>query len=613
MEKIKGFQITDLTLSGFKSFAQETTIPFGNPTVITGGNGRGKSSIADAIAFAMTGVPFFGERKLDRLHSDDNPELFIRMRFLDANGATHELVRTRTKGRMTIAYDGYEIRQSDLTDLFGERDMVLSILNPLYFIEELGDSGKQLLERYLPMVPQETILAELSDATQKALQGMTLVAPEGLIKQLRENIRETENTITYLQGQQDMADSQQLAKSSTVAELSERLEHLQAECRTLEEKQFSGMNVAALQEELVEYSARYSELLQELQNQTVQSDNRLLELHRILGERRSAVYAPKYAVPIAETAAKVRDLASQYKKELSQCAAIRPGFQCPTCRRSVTDADIPAVQAAFKRSVGKIVAAGREAKAQLQELQELERKSEETFLQFQADDIARLELEIAERAKQKDGLMDPADTQQGSDLSRRIQQLTADLEFGQLSQEEYDRLQACKDAIAAVSADLKSQQALEVPSAEEIGKKIAVLHSQIAADKEKIQHLMFYIGKRADLTFSCLRGNRVAISLYDVVKSTGEFKDTFQFTYNGRRYDRLSLSEKIRAGMEVSEILKRLTGCCYPTFVDNMESVDDLNNIRPTGQIIMAKCVANTDLIVRPLAPAAAAATQQAA
>lgn len=65
--------------------------------------------------------------------------------------------------------------------------------------------------------------------------------------------------------------------------------------------------------------------------------------------------------------------------------------------------------------------------------------------------------------------------------------------------------------------------------------------------------------------------------------------------------------------MEVSEILKRLTGCCYPTFVDNMESVDDLNNIRPTGQIIMAKCVANTELVVRPLAPAAAAATQQAA
>lgn len=91
--------------------------------------------------------------------------------------------------------------------------------------------------------------------------------------------------------------------------------------------------------------------------------------------------------------------------------------------------------------------------------------------------------------------------------------------------------------------------------------------------------------------------------LYDVVKSTGEVKDTFKFTYSGRRYDRLSLSEKIRAGMEVSELIKRLTGRNYPVFVDNMESVDDLANVRPTGQIIMAKCVSNAPLQVRPIKP----------
>ena len=93
------------------------------------------------------------------------------------------------------------------------------------------------------------------------------------------------------------------------------------------------------------------------------------------------------------------------------------------------------------------------------------------------------------------------------------------------------------------------------------------------------------------------------ISIYDVVKSTGEVKDTFKFTYGGRRYDRLSLSEKIRAGMEVSELVKRLTGRNYPVFVDNMESVDDLANVRPTGQIIMAKCISNTALQVRPVNP----------
>ena len=57
------------------------------------------------------------------------------------------------------------------------------------------------------------------------------------------------------------------------------------------------------------------------------------------------------------------------------------------------------------------------------------------------------------------------------------------------------------------------------------------------------------------------------------------------------------------AGMEVSELMKRLTGRNYPVFVDNMESVDDLANVRPTGQIIMAKCISNTALQVRPVNP----------
>lgn len=43
MEKIQSFQITDMTIAGFKSYVEPTNLVFGNPTVITGGNGRGKT------------------------------------------------------------------------------------------------------------------------------------------------------------------------------------------------------------------------------------------------------------------------------------------------------------------------------------------------------------------------------------------------------------------------------------------------------------------------------------------------------------------------------------------------------------------------------------------
>ena len=81
MKKIQSFQITGMTIAGFKSYVEPTNLTFGNPTVVTGGNGRGKTSIADAIAFVVTGLPFFGERGIDRLHNEVQPDMSITMLF----------------------------------------------------------------------------------------------------------------------------------------------------------------------------------------------------------------------------------------------------------------------------------------------------------------------------------------------------------------------------------------------------------------------------------------------------------------------------------------------------------------------------------------------------
>ena len=73
MRKINGFSITKLTLTGFKCFEDTTEFDFGDMTFITAENGKGKSSIADAIAFAFVGVPFFVDKGLDRLQNGNAP------------------------------------------------------------------------------------------------------------------------------------------------------------------------------------------------------------------------------------------------------------------------------------------------------------------------------------------------------------------------------------------------------------------------------------------------------------------------------------------------------------------------------------------------------------
>ena len=66
----------------------------------------------------------------------------------------------------------------DLSDLFGEKDVFLSIFNPLYFIEELGDTGKSLLEMYLPRVSQAEALAHVTGVViqQLLIQGVNVHA-----------------------------------------------------------------------------------------------------------------------------------------------------------------------------------------------------------------------------------------------------------------------------------------------------------------------------------------------------------------------------------------------------------------------------------------------------
>lgn len=602
MKKIEQFQITSLMLSGFKSYEEPTELVFGNPTVITGGNGRGKSSIADAIAFAVTGCPFFGERGIDRLHNENNPDVAIRMCFVDETGTLHELNRTRRKNRMTITYDGYEIRQLDLADLFGERDVFLSIFNPLYFIEELGEDGKKLLERYLPTIPHETVLSQLSEPVREHLKNETILSPEGSLKRCREEIRGLEERITYLRGQKDLAASQGESHEQAEQELTLQADTLREEIAELEQRQFSGMDVSDMQERLVELSGRYEEAARDERTDTSKLREQLQLLREKIARREGEQYQSKFTEALAEASARVKDLGVRYQRESAAYKAFHAGMECPACHRSVTEQSLPEVQAALKKVLSELYAAGSEQRAQLIELQEMDKKAADTFAQFKEDDLGKWAAEAAEMEQRCASLAEQASAETER-LRAEIQTLTADLEYGNLSQSEYDHLGTCREELRQSEAKIAALQTMTAAQLPDFDREIAQANASIAEIKRKMANVIAYISKRAELTFSQLKMNRVEISLYDMVKSTGEVKDTFKFRYGGRRYDRLSLSEKIRAGMEVSELMKRLTGRNYPVFVDNMESVDDLANVRPTGQIIMAKCVSGAALQVKPVRP----------
>ena len=605
MEKISSFQIRSVTLSGFKCFDTMQSFDLGNLTMITGANHTGKSSIADAVAFAITGTTFFGETHIDRLYSESNPNIEVRLLLCDQDGNNHELVRKRKKDRVTVSYDGYNLRQQDLNELFGERDVFLSIFNPLYFIEELGDDGKALLEKFLPFVDRNTVMAGVSEYTQHLLRDKEILAPETYIKNLRDEVRELRDCIISYEGQSVLLMTQRRETSEALNLLKIRLDQLQQETAALQAKQFEGINSTILKSELDNLVTRYNELLSEKPEEpnTAEQEQQLRNNELALERTRSKVYESKFTQSLAEVSAELKLAYEEHRKVSTMADRLQTGTKCPLCFTEITEAHLLTVKNELAPQLREIVTRGQGLKAQLTDLQSMDKQAKETFHQFKLEDIAQQEAEIFSlqqsladaKAVYKAELQEYEATLQSA--KAEIQNIQDKLEFGSLSAEEGSMLTKLLEEQRQVQADFAAQQTLYMQQTDTTKEKIAEVEAQIKQKEQLISAVADYAAKRAELTFEQLTAGDVRFKLFDVMKTTGEIKDCFKFTYQGRDYKRLSRSERILAGVSTAELIKQLTGRNYPMYIDDSESVTGIP--KPTGQVLLARVVASTPLQVK--------------
>lgn len=618
MEPIRAFSIHSLTLEGFKCFASPITWTFGRQNVITGHNGQGKSSIADGIAFAVTGVPFFAGTRLDRLYHEGDNALRVVMEFADGDGNAHTLCRRRVKDTMDITFDGMPATQNHLTLLFGERDVFLSILNPLYFIEVLGNDGRNLLERYLPAIPHEEILAQLSEQTRGQLDREDFLSADAFLKNLRAEVKDSEGSITYMEGQRDLLQTQAADGRMLLLTKQDEYQTLAQKMAALEARKTTGFGGQDLTERLSDCYARYEELSKEPPTPAFDPvvDTAIQDAAQKLERRRAETYQSQYADAMAQANANIAHLRGELARQIKIAAGLTPGIQCPMCRQTITEQNLPAVRKEFEDAIVAIRVDGREQTTQLTQLRELDAKAKAVFEQFQTDDVAGLEETLRQLQERQTSLRETAEKetdQRQTDmdvLRSEIQSLELDLENGLLSPDEGEELSALRLQEPELAAEIGAITAqVEQADAQNKDAVIIALREQITEQKKLISAAALYVSKRVELVFQRLQMNRVAFQLYEVAKTTSEVKDVFKFTYEGRPYVSISNSERIRAGLEVSELLKSLTGRNYPVFIDNAESVPVIDNVRPSGQIFVAQVVKGAKLDVRVLdAPAAKAA-----
>lgn len=103
--------------------------------------------------------------------------------------------------------------------------------------------------------------------------------------------------------------------------------------------------------------------------------------------------------------------------------------------------------------------------------------------------------------------------------------------------------------------------------------------------------------KEAELQVQKVQGlfTSISVQLFRELKN-GDRKPHFEIAMDGKEYSKLSLSEKIVAGLELREVLSEQSEITAPCFVDNSESITSFKE--PSGQLIVLRVVKDKELEV---------------
>lgn len=97
---------------------------------------------------------------------------YIELHFTDNQNCKHILIRSKHRfdnKKNFLSLDGKIITQTDLISFFKDKKLLLSILNPFYFLNKRPGEQKELVDKYLSDIKPKTIFDRLNEKQQNEL------------------------------------------------------------------------------------------------------------------------------------------------------------------------------------------------------------------------------------------------------------------------------------------------------------------------------------------------------------------------------------------------------------------------------------------------------------
>ena len=267
-------KFTSITLHNFRNH-KDTEFTLYDETVISGANGVGKSSIAEAIVWCLFGTDITGALKQDAdLLREGAKDMAVTLT-VEKAGEEITIYRERAKNS-TLLINGSKAKDGELEGLFGSLDAFLSMFLPGYFSSLSPKEAKLVLASVLPLIPQEEIMKELSPSTRETLGkkkfGAAIDSVDYASEKARKEQKEVMEEVSKLQGEaryiKDILASE-FPHKPEVKLTEERKEEAQAdrERLILAKSEVNGRSakIQQLEKELAELGVTYKQLQEDLE------------------------------------------------------------------------------------------------------------------------------------------------------------------------------------------------------------------------------------------------------------------------------------------------------------------------------------------------------------
>lgn len=625
---LKKMLLEKVVMEGFKCYKEKTEKVLELVTIFVAGNGVGKSTIADAVTWAVTGKLFEGEKQVESgFLNNESPKAIVELYFRDEDGAERIIKRSYTVASgVSVWLDKKTTTQKKLAQVIDPDTFLLSF-NPLTFLGKRPTEARKLVLELMDVssITDDIVMSKLSEKDKNNLKGLDISKFEAESKLIRKSIIEKEKEVVINNGYivknnaeintVTIPEKKDAVNEKVINEVSEKIKKLIADKPKVDEYLELVNKKGEVEKKIAEIN---SSKFDSSQIRNLEKDKSMLETE--IKNTEKMVFNPTNLVKLEmEVNQANRDTSRLEKenKELHQkIVSIRGQYKheegglCPLCGEKLNANGVNGIKSFVARQTQDYMNKGisnkstleaieKNIKGLLEKVSNIKQEDEKRKKSFEDNKIKKLEKlklklksitdKITElKAQEKD-----FDTKKEEQIKPLLEQINSlNIEGAKKAIDEYEelikvekatltKLQDEDKAIVEFNKEIdkvifrKEKLLKEVSNYEA---KIVELNKDVEVLKCKISTITHFNQAKIKLIEESIKKhfNKVSFKIEEVNQETGEVTSCFKVLYDSKSIETCSLSEQVKSCVEIAEMVQHITGIEYPLFLDNNESVIEI-------------------------------------